>query len=63
MDNNNATLYTHVPEDELHCGVIELINGDGIEMPQKARSDRVPTPTRGTHGGYQNNVYQVHLQK
>ncbi len=53
----------YVPEDELHCGVIKLVNSDGIEMPQEARGDRISTPTRGTHGSYQNNVHQVHLQK
>ncbi len=46
-------------EDKGHGGVIKFVDGDGVEMSEETWSDRVPSPTRGTHCRYQENVHQI----
>ena len=44
-------------EDELHRGVVELVNGDGVEVSEEPRGDRVTPTSRRTHGSDQLDVH------
>ena len=54
MPLHNLTEYTR------HCNVAELVDGDGVEVTEEARSDGIAAPTRGTHGGYELHIHQLH---
>ena len=48
-------------EDQLHGGIVKLVDGDGVEVAEEARGDGVTPTSWGTHGCYQQNVHQVDL--
>jgi len=45
--------------DGRHLRVVELVDGDGVEVAQKARRDGVAAAARWTHRRHQLNVGQV----
>ena len=47
-------------ENVTHCGVIKLIDGDGIEVTQETWGDWVASTSRWTHGSDQLYINQFH---
>ena len=48
-------------ENQLHCLILKLIDGEGVEVPEESLGDGVTTSSRGTHGCHQDDVHQIHL--
>ena len=48
-------------EDEFHCLVFKLIDGECVEVSEEARRDGVAAATWRTHSRYQDDVHQVDL--
>ena len=48
------------PEDGDHGVIIKLVNGDHVEVSEETRGDRIPATARGTHGGHNLDVNQLH---
>ena len=50
-------------EDEFHCVIVKLIDGDGVEVAQEPWSYGVSPSTRRAHGSNQNNINKIDLRK
>ena len=48
-------------EYQLHSVVIELVDGECVEVSEEPWSDGVATTSRRTHGCYQNDIHQIDL--
>ena len=49
-------------ENEFHGSVVKLVDGDGVEVAEESRGDRIASTPWRTHRSYQQNVHQVDLQ-
>ena len=50
----------NLTEDLPHGGVVKLIHCNGVEVPEEARCDRVPSSSGRAHGGHELSVHQLH---
>ena len=53
----------NVGEDARHGVVVEVVDGDHIEVPDEAWSDGVPAASRWTHGPHEMDVSQDKLAR